>query len=463
MFLTLVPLESATASTLYEHIKSVFNELNIPYKDNMIGFAADGASVMMGKNNSLSTHLKQDIPNLFVMKCTCHSFHLCASYACKKLPRWVEDVARDIYNYFLSPKQTMALKEFQEFVNVKPHKILHPSQTRWLSLHSVVKRLLEQLPALKLFFTQAALKDRLVAAETILQRLNDPITKLYLEFLDHVLPFFCDLNKEMQAQDPKIYTLKARISAVLFTILECYLKPSYLNSTPLDKVRVRDPGNFLPLEDIYLGGRVTATLQATQNIIQKEYLHNFRLRCLDFYIESALQIMQRFNLSDPIYEDLKALNPQSVMKKAIPSVAPLASKFPNIVNENDLNSIDREWRLLRNTEMNAKSDISAWEFWMEVKHMKKGDDTPLFPLLGNFMVKLLTLPHSSSCVERIFSQVNLMKTKTRNSLNTETLIGMLHAKRTFESATSDTFTVTTDHMKLMTEKIYESNPDHQDE
>ena len=52
--------------------------------------------------------------------------------------------------------------------------------------------------------------------------------------------------------------------------------------------------------------------------------------------------VQRFNLSDPTYEDLKALNPQSIMKKAIPSVAPLASKFPNIVNEYDLNSIDRE-------------------------------------------------------------------------------------------------------------------------
>lgn len=118
----------------------------------MIGFAADGANVMMGVNNSLSTLLKQDIPNLFVMKCICHSFHLCASYDCKKLPRSVEDLARDIHNYFLSPKQSMAFKEFQEFADVKPHKILHPSQTRWLSLHSVVKRLLEQLPALKLFF-----------------------------------------------------------------------------------------------------------------------------------------------------------------------------------------------------------------------------------------------------------------------------------------------------------------------
>lgn len=129
-FLTLIPLESATATVLHEHIRKVFNNKNIPYKENMIGFAADGANVMMGQHNSLLKLLKDDIPDLFVMKCICHSLHLCASYACNKLPRIVEDVARDVYNYFQSPKQTSILKEFQEFVNVKPHKLLHPSQTR---------------------------------------------------------------------------------------------------------------------------------------------------------------------------------------------------------------------------------------------------------------------------------------------------------------------------------------------
>lgn len=187
----------------------------------MIGFAAYGASMMMGVRHSLSSMLKSDIPNLFIMRCVCHSLHLCTSYACKKLPRWVEDMACDIYNYFLSPKQTAAFKDFQEFANVTPHKLLHPCQTRWLSLHIVVKRLLEQLPALKLFFTQAALEYRLLSAESILQKLQDPFSKLYLEFLDHVLPMFSDLNKEMQSENPKIYTLHNRVSAVLHTILDC--------------------------------------------------------------------------------------------------------------------------------------------------------------------------------------------------------------------------------------------------
>ncbi|GBP16844.1 hypothetical protein EVAR_13225_1 [Eumeta japonica] len=42
--------------------------------------------------------------------------------------------------------------KLQSFAAVEPHKILKPSQTRWLSLLSVVERILEQWEALRLFF-----------------------------------------------------------------------------------------------------------------------------------------------------------------------------------------------------------------------------------------------------------------------------------------------------------------------
>ena len=50
-FLNLIPLQGATATQLYEHVKKMFDDNGIPYKDNMVGFAADGASVMMGKHH----------------------------------------------------------------------------------------------------------------------------------------------------------------------------------------------------------------------------------------------------------------------------------------------------------------------------------------------------------------------------------------------------------------------------
>lgn len=134
------------STALHNKCKEYFDNENIPYKENMIGFAADGANIMFGSHHSLSTLFANEIPHSFMMKCICHSFHLCAFYACKTLPRSVENFERDVYNYIQSsPKHLSDYKEFQSFLDIKPHKILQPAQKRWLSILPVVIRLLKQL------------------------------------------------------------------------------------------------------------------------------------------------------------------------------------------------------------------------------------------------------------------------------------------------------------------------------
>ncbi|KAJ8884215.1 hypothetical protein PR048_016072 [Dryococelus australis] len=60
--------------------------------------------------NSLTTHLQGDIPNLYIMRCICHT---CSSYSCSKLLQIPEDLACDIYNYFhMSAKCAKSSKNF---------------------------------------------------------------------------------------------------------------------------------------------------------------------------------------------------------------------------------------------------------------------------------------------------------------------------------------------------------------
>lgn len=152
-------------------------------------------------------------------------------------------------------------EEFQQFVHVKPHKLLHPSQTRWLSLQMVVSRLLEQYNALKLYFTNAVLGDKLLAPEAILQRLDTSVTRLYRMFFEFVLPIFNSLNKQMQSESSQVHVLYSSVSIALETILECYIERNYLTKTPLKSIKFRDPRNFKPLEDIYLGVQVALELR----------------------------------------------------------------------------------------------------------------------------------------------------------------------------------------------------------
>lgn len=96
-FFALIPVQEATGAALYNLIEDFFIKNKIPFHENMIGFAADGANNMMGAHNSLASRLKEKCPNIFLLKCVCHSFHLCASYACEKLPSEVEQLAREVF------------------------------------------------------------------------------------------------------------------------------------------------------------------------------------------------------------------------------------------------------------------------------------------------------------------------------------------------------------------------------
>ncbi|KAG5886433.1 hypothetical protein JTB14_035724 [Gonioctena quinquepunctata] len=111
----------------------------------------------------------------------------------------------------------------EAFANIKPYKILHPAQTRWLSLNDVVNRLLEQLPAIKLSISS-------------FHRWSSFCSRF-------ALPIFTDLNEEMQAEIPKLPLLYDQIYTAYMTILECFIKPVYLELTEEEKNKAKDISN----------------------------------------------------------------------------------------------------------------------------------------------------------------------------------------------------------------------------
>ena len=136
------------------------------------------------------------------------------------------------------------------------------------------------------------------------------------------------------------------------------------------------------------------------------------------------------------------------------SIAPLASSFRNLVKDNQLNDLDAEWRELRNTKIVTES-TSSCEFWVKVHDLKRGDGMPKFFLLSKFALNLLSSPHSSANAERIFSQVNLNKTKSRNRMDTATLEGLLHTKQLIGDKRCFDFHITQDLLKKHNDSMYE--------
>lgn len=457
-FLTLIPLSDATSKNMFKVITEFFVQNEIPYVNNMIGFASDGANSMMGIHNSLKTLLQKDIPKLYIMKCICHSLALCANYACTKLPVEVETLIRDIYNFMhQSYKRQSEFEQFQMFFDLKPNKLLQPSQTRWLSIIAAVKRVLDQYEPLKSYFMLKHFEnDKLAynACKNIHQCLNNPIYKLYLEFLDFILPVVTDLNAEFQAESPKTYILYSRMADAYKFILSCYIKNDVLKTTDISTLQYRNPINYKSNDDIYCGPKVA--LAFTKNVLSSKDKVEFQTKCLEFFVELAKQMFSRFPFNSKdvlILKDLSFLNPDNI--KNVESLGSIAHHFIHLIS--DINVLDREWRIFKMRDLVPyDSSKGIIEFWKVNLSVNKGDDQLLFPVLNKFVSDLFVLPHSSASVERVFSTININKTKTRNRLSTKTLTGLLHTKQLIKSDNKNCYDyeITNEMLKKFNNSMY---------
>lgn len=109
--LDVVEISSGTAEGIYTTMMDTLKMYQINL-DNWVGFCSDTTSVMMGAHNSVAQLVKKNYPYVVIVKCSCHSIHLVASYACKKLSNSLEDMCRTIYNH----KRQRELETFQKFL-----------------------------------------------------------------------------------------------------------------------------------------------------------------------------------------------------------------------------------------------------------------------------------------------------------------------------------------------------------
>lgn len=299
--------EGATGKNLYEGIIGSLEKREIPLS-NVIGFAADGCSVMMGENNSVSSRMRKNLPGITVVKCVCHSSHLVSSEACKALPKECENLARDIYSFFKnSSKRICDFEKFQEFVNPEndPLKVLHPSQTRWLSLFSVVERILQLWDSLTLYFRDRVVHLRSVNADHIYYLLNDPFMKLFYEFLEWVLPKFTTFNRFFQSNTVVVTELHERTRDLYKEILLSYLQRDYVLRNDLNDVDPNTKDNFLRNDQMYLGIKVERGLNKEEiraNLAKRE---DFFKKCRNFLQVRLKNIFNYCTSTDFILSKLK--------------------------------------------------------------------------------------------------------------------------------------------------------------
>ncbi|XP_008180328.1 uncharacterized protein LOC100574388 [Acyrthosiphon pisum] len=372
-------------------------------------------------------------------------------------------MARNIFNFLKSSsKRHCELEQFQTFLNLDPHRMLHPSQTRWLSLTAVVNRILEQWEALKLYFTDTYLSQRLVSSEHIYNALNDPFMKLYYQFLEWALPKFTRFNQYFQTQGVVITDLHEMIVVLYKDILLCFLKRNYVMQTNLVNINPMNGQYQLVDNELYLGSKVMLNKDndniICNNIRRKEFFE----KCRQFLQTASLELKKRYNMEDPILMQLSALKQKNALslefRQNTPSLINLMKFLPCIVDINDskVQQIDDQWRKLPISATLIPEDIE-FEVQIDIFWWKIMNHSSEFTELCDFVLAVLSLPHANADCERIFSSINGLKTKIRSKLITHTVSGVLHTKQCITSGRESNqnctnFEPTSDMLSRMTSK-----------
>ena len=154
-FYRLIPLSmDETAEGLLKTLQESFEEDRLTkfMKEHLIGYAADGAAVMMGKHNGLAKKLSDFIGRpLLANHCLAHRIHLAIKRAFKEFTfiYGMETMLNKLYSFYYSHghKRKAHLHQFSEGKVLELNYIF---ETRWISSElSAIKRVITNYPILQ--------------------------------------------------------------------------------------------------------------------------------------------------------------------------------------------------------------------------------------------------------------------------------------------------------------------------
>ncbi|CAD7078353.1 unnamed protein product [Hermetia illucens] len=290
-------------------------------------------------------------------------------------------------------------------------------------------------------------------ASSLFSAVINSFTKNNIMYKQNMVGFAAD-GANVMMESSQIHKLHSSVKEIVVTLLECFVRKDYITMF-LDSTSEFNlpPECLLDLESIYLGIKVECFLITNEiNVIE---IDTFKNKCRNFYIEAILQILKRFDLNNSFFRNLFIIAPDNVYACTYKSIAPLLQQVPRLLADN-IQEIDSEYRTLINFVKDKEQILDIEEFWRMVARIEIGNEQA-FPNLVKLVFAILSFPHSSANVERVFSQLNLMKTKIRNRLENATIKACLQTKGLLKLQNSDctNFKVTTEMRKKCNKAMYD--------
>lgn len=433
-FLGLVEIHSATAENLYNGLKD-FIENKIKLKlENITGLGTDGASNMVGQNCSLFTKLREHNPDLVLIKCICHSLHLCMSAAAKVLPTNIEFLLRETYNWFSnSPLRREAYRQIYSLINStgkEPKKILQLSGTRWLAREAAIDMILEQWLELKTHFKRAAQTERCFTANTLSMMYEDDVNYFFLTFLLPITKEFTRMSLLFQQTSVDPAKLFKDFESFVSTLFRRVVRGAEkLTTAQLLEIEMIEE-NFLDVTLADLGTNFRRMLINSK--VPDEQKSELRKRCYDFLKKLCEEVKKRVPSHMKLLSTVVLLSPEHCLSQTRCSFDNLPLSLLVPVPDKNLRKvelIEDQWRRLLSIDwtlvVEKSESLNSEQFWVAVYNYTNAGGEYCFRELAASVLNILALPVSNAFVERVFSIMNCVKTKVRNRMGLKLLSAIL--------------------------------------
>lgn len=460
--------ESSPAVNITKLLVTELEKFNVPLK-NCVAFMSDNASVMVGVKGGVSTLLKKEQPNMMSLGCACHLINLAVKKSVSCLPIKIDEVLTDVYYYFHhSEKRICDFKEVQLLYNEEAKDILKHCPTRWLSLTTSLKRIVQLWQPLCEYFKsikhkeEEALKKKTIKqqpqdasdavidswfhdasssastrksehippAHSRLDRLVETFCSkrclVYSSFLLWIMPLFDKYNKLLQKEEPQIHKLNDIYLSLFRDLLAKFVKPTIIQShTNILLIDFHNEKHHITDKDMYIG-ELAQGLIADMKAKNRSQIH---MNIIHFYTSSLTYIKDKFPLNSDILKHAKFVDIERRDKVSFADVQFFFKKFT--VPKCSMDTLHEEFVNFQSSELPStiSSETRCDRQWnILLNHRNHIDQTKPYENLARLALSVLTIPHSNAAAERIFSFVRKNRTESRSLMSTDTLSTLLVTK-----------------------------------
>ena len=235
------------------------------------------------------------------------------------------------------------------------------------------------------------------------------------------------MNTALQYESPRIHVMLPILLEFLREILSMFLKPSVVSdSDDLLKIDYKNPENHKT--EIFVGSDVKKFIAEQGE--SKFDLEMLKKNALSFYVHAVDYMLLKLPFRSSVLKHVQVADVKKRQACSFSDVEFLLDKFPVLENQiKSRNVLSAEFSNYQTYPFPPEvCDCEIDTSWSRISSMTSASGVLMFSNLAKIMLSVLTIFHSNSDCERVFSIVKKNLTESRKDLKTETVNALLLRK-----------------------------------